>query len=168
MAPVGDARATPARDDDGDDDRAGVGRARARAIERGRAPGRRGDATRAGRRRDHTRRRATDDDEEEETCGFCKYMKGGSCRAAFVAWEACVDAAKARDEDFVETCFETTAALRDCMLRDPEYYGPMRREGEGEGVEGERGEGRREGGRGVTGWARGAARRDDGRTRSRS
>ena len=76
-----------------------------------------------------------EDEEEEETCGFCKYMKGGSCRAAFEAWEACVDAAKARDEDFVETCFETTSALRECMLRDPEYYGPMT------GEEGERAEG---------------------------
>jgi hypothetical protein len=75
-----------------------------------------------------------EDEEEEETCGFCKYMKGGSCRAAFAAWEACVDAAKARDEDFVETCFETTSALRECMLRDPEYYGPMT------GEEGERAE----------------------------
>ena len=76
-----------------------------------------------------------EDEEEEETCGFCKYMTGGSCRAAFAAWEACVDAAKARDEDFVETCFETTSALRECMLRDPEYYGPMT------GEEGERAEG---------------------------
>ena len=76
-----------------------------------------------------------EDEEEEETCGFCKYMKGGSCRAAFAAWEACVDAAKARDEDFVEACFETTSALRECMLRDPEYYGPMT------GEEGERAEG---------------------------
>ena len=76
-----------------------------------------------------------EDEEEEETCGFCKYMKGGSCRAAFAAWEACVDAAKARDEDFVETCFETTSALRECMLRDPEYYGPMTGEA-GERTEG--------------------------------
>ena len=64
-------------------------------------------------------------EEEEEECGFCKYMKGGSCKEAFIAWEACVDAAKARDEDFVEACFETTSALRDCMLLDPEYYRPM-------------------------------------------
>ena len=63
--------------------------------------------------------------EEEEECGFCKYMKGGSCKEAFIAWEACVDAAKERGEDFVDVCFETTSALRDCMLLDPEYYGPM-------------------------------------------
>ena len=88
------------------------------------------DAPRADDARDED-----EDEEEEETCGFCKYMKGGSCRAAFAAWEACVDAAKARDEDFVETCFETTSALRECMLRDPEYYGPMT------GEEGERAEG---------------------------
>ena len=86
------------------------------------------DAPRASDARD-------EDEEEEETFGFCKYMKGGSCRAAFAAWEACVDAAKARDEDFVETCFETTSALRECMLRDPEYYGPMT------GEAGERAEG---------------------------
>ena len=98
------------------------------------------DAPRASDARD-------EDEEEEETCGFCKYMKGGSCRAAFAAWEACVDAAKARDEDFVETCFETTSALRECMLRDPEYYGPMTGE-EGERAEGARGGGGREGGRG--------------------
>jgi hypothetical protein len=89
------------------------------------------DAPRASDARD-------EDEEEEETCGFCKYMKGGSCRAAFAAWEACVDAAKARDEDFVETCFETTSALRECMLRDPEYYGPMT------GEAGERAEGAEE------------------------
>ena len=88
------------------------------------------DAPRADDARDED-----EEEEEEETCGFCKYMKGGSCRAAFAAWEACVDAAKARDEDFVETCFETTSALRECMLRDPEYYGPMT------GEEGERAEG---------------------------
>ena len=132
-------------------------RARARSSEDD-AP--RGDASDDGRAAategatdDATTRDASDDDDEEETCGFCKYMKGGSCRAAFVAWEACVDAAKARDEDFVETCFETTAALRDCMLRDPEYYGPM---------VGRRGRGRRgvEGGAGGGGRRRGRTRRD--------
>jgi len=59
-------------------------------------------------------------------------MKGGSCKEAFVAWEACVDKAKETDEDFVEACYETTSALRDCMLKDPEYYGPMTGETEGE------------------------------------
>ena len=76
-------------------------------------------------------------EDEGEECGFCKYMKGGSCRDAFVAWEACVDAAKGRGEDFVDACFETTSALRDCMLRDPEYYGPMTGSEEGEDGEGD-------------------------------
>ena len=80
-----------------------------------------------------------DEEEEEEECGFCKYMKGGSCKDAFVAWEACVDEAKEKEEDFVERCFETTSALRDCMLKDPEYYGPM--VGENEGNNGEDGDG---------------------------
>lgn len=80
-----------------------------------------------------------EEEEDEEECGFCKYMKGGSCKDAFVAWEACVDEAKEKEEDFVERCFETTSALRDCMLKDPEYYGPM--VGENEGNDGEDGDG---------------------------
>ena len=85
------------------------------------------------------------DDEDEETCGFCKYMKGGSCKDAFVAWEACVDKAKETDEDFVEVCYEATSALRECMWKDPEYYGPMTGESEdgdddGEGAKGEGGD----------------------------
>ena len=83
-----------------------------------------------------------EEDEDEEECGFCKYMKGGSCKDAFVAWEACVDEAKEKEEDFVERCFETTSALRDCMLKDPEYYGPM--VGENEGSDGEVGAGEKE------------------------
>ena len=63
--------------------------------------------------------------EEEEECGFCKFMKGGSCKTAFVAWEDCVDKAKEADGDFVEKCAKQTEALRDCMLADPGYYGDM-------------------------------------------
>ena len=65
------------------------------------------------------------EEEEEETCGFCAYMKGGSCKKEFVSWEKCVDAAKASEEDFVEKCFEVTGMLRECMLKDKEYYGEM-------------------------------------------
>ena len=64
-------------------------------------------------------------EEEEEECGFCKFMKGGSCKTAFVAWEDCVDEAKEADGDFVEKCAKQTEALRDCMLADPGYYGDM-------------------------------------------
>ena len=63
--------------------------------------------------------------EEEEECGFCKFMKGGSCKTAFVAWEDCVDKAKESDGVFVEKCAKQTEALRDCMLADPGYYGDM-------------------------------------------
>jgi hypothetical protein len=66
-----------------------------------------------------------EEEEEEETCGFCKFMKGGSCKATFVKWEACVDAAKERDDDYVAECAKQTEALRDCMLADPGYYGEM-------------------------------------------
>ena len=75
--------------------------------------------------------REEEEGEEEESCGFCTFMKGGSCRAEFVAWEKCVDDAKAKKEDFVEKCFEQTKHLRECMLRDPEYYGEMEDDGGG-------------------------------------
>ena len=71
------------------------------------------------------------EEEEEETCGFCAYMKGGSCKQEFVCWEKCVDAAKANEEDFVAKCFEETTALRECMMKDPGYYGEMDDEGGG-------------------------------------
>ena len=64
-------------------------------------------------------------EEEEEECGFCRFMKGGSCKATFVAWEDCVDAAKDAKEDFVAKCAAQTAALRDCMIANPGYYGDM-------------------------------------------
>lgn len=70
-------------------------------------------------------------EEEEETCGFCAYMKGGSCKQEFICWEKCVDAAKANEEDFVAKCVEETTALRECMMKDPGYYGEMDDEGGG-------------------------------------
>lgn len=47
-----------------------------------------------------------DDDEENETCGFCKFMKGGGCRDAFVAWSGCVDRERDAGGDFTEECKE--------------------------------------------------------------
>ena len=87
------------------------------------------------------------EEEEEETCGFCAYMKGGSCKNEFIGWEKCVDAAKEKEEDFVAKCFEQTAKLRECMLRDPGYYGEM----DGGDGEGESGGGDGEGGVGGSG-----------------
>ena len=77
-----------------------------------------------------------EEEEEEEECGFCRFMKGGSCKATFVAWEDCVDAAKDAKEDFVEKCAAQTAALRDCMIANPGYYGDML-EGAGEDDDGD-------------------------------
>ena len=76
-------------------------------------------------------------EEEEETCGFCAYMKGGSCKQEFVCWEKCVDQAKANEEDFVAKCFEETTALRECMMKDPGYYGEMDDEGGGNDDDGD-------------------------------
>jgi len=127
-------------------------------------------------------RKEGEEEEEEEECGFCKFMKGGSCKTAFLvgpgryrlprhrmlfnsrnessrfvsmtrravsdcpwfkAWEDCVDKAKDAKDDFVTLCENQTSALRDCMLKDPGYYGdmlgddPETPEKEGEGAAGE-------------------------------
>ena len=47
-----------------------------------------------------------------------------------------VDAAKDAKEDFVEKCAAQTAALRDCMIANPGYYGDML-EGAGEDDDGD-------------------------------
>lgn len=64
-----------------------------------------------------------DEDDEEEGCAFCKFMKGGGCKAEFVAWEKCV--ADSRESgDFVGQCADITEALQACMNRpdNKEYY----------------------------------------------
>lgn len=68
---------------------------------------------------------AEQDDAEEETCGFCKFMKGGPCGDVFVAWESCVDSERKAGNDFVESCLVPTKALKECMEANPEYYGPL-------------------------------------------
>lgn len=64
-----------------------------------------------------------EEDEEEEGCAFCKFMKGGGCKAEFVAWEKCV--ADSRESgDFVGQCADITEALQACMNRpdNKDYY----------------------------------------------
>ena len=58
-------------------------------------------------------------------CGFCKFMRAGPCGAEFTAWEACVDAAKDAQADFVEACGKVTLALKACTDKHPEYYGML-------------------------------------------
>jgi hypothetical protein len=58
-------------------------------------------------------------------CGFCRYMKAGPCGELFVAWEACVDAARDSGEDFVEACGKPTLALKACTDQHHEYYGEL-------------------------------------------
>lgn len=72
------------------------------------------------------------DDEEDpkETCGFCRFMKGGGCRSAFIAWSDCVDKERESGSDFTEECREKTLALRECMLKHEDYYRPLLEEEE--------------------------------------
>ena len=58
-------------------------------------------------------------------CGFCKFMKAGPCGDVFTAWEDCIDACKKDDEDFVTVCGPQTIALKECVDREPEYYGAL-------------------------------------------
>lgn len=62
---------------------------------------------------------------EVPECGFCRFMKNGPCGDVFIAWEACVDAAKDAGEDFVERCGKATLALKACTDQHPEYYGEL-------------------------------------------
>ena len=62
---------------------------------------------------------------EVPECGFCRFMKNGPCGDVFIAWEACVDAAKDAGEDFVEKCGKATLALKACTDQHPEYYGEL-------------------------------------------
>jgi hypothetical protein len=68
-------------------------------------------------------------DEEEGECGFCLFMKGGGCKEEFVAWEKCVEDAEAagKNDDVVDLCHDTTAALRKCMDAHADYYEPILR-----------------------------------------
>lgn len=64
-----------------------------------------------------------DEEEDEEGCAFCKFMKGGGCKAEFVAWEKCV--ADSRESgDFVGQCADITEALQACMNHadNKDYY----------------------------------------------
>ena len=58
----------------------------------------------------------------EPECGFCRFMKMGPCGKEFAAWEACLDACKEKDEDFVEKCAPQTLALKACVDVNPKYY----------------------------------------------
>ncbi|KAK1308478.1 hypothetical protein QJS10_CPA09g01549 [Acorus calamus] len=75
--------------------------------------------------RQRTKRMAEEEEEEEAECGFCLFMKGGGCKDAFVAWEACVEEAEKNKEDVVEKCYQITGRLKECMEAHFSYYEPV-------------------------------------------
>lgn len=72
---------------------------------------------------------AGDDDEEEadgeEECGWCKWMKGGSCKSEFQVWLDCVDGLRAKGREDVEVCADVMGPLWDCMAKHKDYYAPQ-------------------------------------------
>ena len=65
------------------------------------------------------------EDTVEETCGVCEFMKGGSCKESFMAWEVCVEEAKKKKEDIVTKCMEVSTTLCKCMDAHSDYYEPI-------------------------------------------
>lgn len=53
-----------------------------------------------------------EEDGEEEECAFCAFMKGGGCKAAFLAWEACVEKHKDNEDGFALQCTAATTVLQ--------------------------------------------------------
>ncbi|KAF6251941.1 hypothetical protein COO60DRAFT_1556042, partial [Scenedesmus sp. NREL 46B-D3] len=73
-------------------------------------------------------------DAGKEECTWCKFMKGGPCRAVFETWQSCVDSVADGPEgaadaetrkQAVEKCSGVTAPLFECLVQHPEYYGPQ-------------------------------------------
>jgi len=68
--------------------------------------------------------------EDPEECAWCKYMKGGPCKTVFEVWQACVDNVMPDSSDdskqaAVSNCEAVTRPLFECMMKNPEYYGPQ-------------------------------------------
>ena len=40
-------------------------------------------------------------------------------------WEECIEAGRKGGGDYVESCLNETAALKLCMEKNPDYYGPL-------------------------------------------
>merc|ERR1712146_877808 len=66
-----------------------------------------------------------EEEEEEEGCGFCKFMRAGPCGDVFTGWEECIETGRKGGADYVESCLNETAALKLCMEKNPDYYGPL-------------------------------------------
>ena len=60
--------------------------------------------------------------EEEEQCPFCLHFLKSPCSNFFKGWQACVDDAKAKEEDFVEICKEYSKDLFACVENHPQYF----------------------------------------------
>lgn len=63
-------------------------------------------------------------DEEPDECPVCRYMKGGPCKAEFLAWDKCMSAVMETAEKDMKACFLETAGMMRCM-RKHEYYDMM-------------------------------------------
>ena len=69
--------------------------------------------------------RSPKEEEEKETFEVWEFMKGGSCKESFMAWEVCVEEAKKKKEDIVTKCREVSTTLCECVDAHFDYYGPI-------------------------------------------
>ncbi|KAF8662515.1 hypothetical protein HU200_056110 [Digitaria exilis] len=71
-----------------------------------------------------------EEEEEEGECGLFLFMDAGGCKDAFMAWEECVAAVAAQEEDakvMAERCRVATSNLIKCMTAHADYYAPVLR-----------------------------------------
>eukprot|EP00798_Chlamydomonas_sp_ICE-L_P001360 gene1360-32723_t len=69
---------------------------------------------------------AAPDEEEEEAgeCPICKMMREGGCEPQFKAFMDCGAEAEKGERDY-EECIKGFEALRECMEKNPEAFGPL-------------------------------------------
>lgn len=58
-------------------------------------------------------------DQKQSECPLCRFMKNGSCKDEFIAWDICAD--KMLKDDDSRRCIKETLALFKCMSKDSYY-----------------------------------------------
>lgn len=57
----------------------------------------------------------------ERHCFAC-FMNEGECKVPYIKWKKCVKQAKKKKQDIVNTCFQDTCDLRECLEANKERH----------------------------------------------